>query len=66
MISDRGEPGGVLSAGSPSGCGPPIAGKVPLWSVAVEVLPFLAWSLVVLLMITGLPGLVTWLPNTLM
>lgn len=41
-------------------------GKVPLWSVAVEVLPFLAWSLVVLLMITGLPGLVTWLPNTLM
>lgn len=41
-------------------------GRVPLWSVAVEVLPFLGWSLVVLALISAFPGLVTWLPNTLM
>jgi tripartite ATP-independent transporter DctM subunit len=41
-------------------------GRVRLWSVAVEILPFLGWSLVVLVLISAFPGLVTWLPNLLM
>jgi tripartite ATP-independent transporter DctM subunit len=41
-------------------------GRVPIWSVAVEVLPFLGWSLVVLVLISAFPGLVTWLPNLVM
>jgi tripartite ATP-independent transporter DctM subunit len=38
-------------------------GRVRLWSVAVEALPFLAWSLLVLLLITVFPFFATWLPN---
>lgn len=41
-------------------------GRVPLWAVSVEVLPFLGWSLVVLALISAFPGLVIWLPNSLM
>jgi TRAP-type transport system large permease protein len=41
-------------------------GRAPLWSVAVEVLPFVAWSLIVLALISAVPGLVTGLPNLLM
>lgn len=40
-------------------------GRVPLWEVAREVLPFLAWSLVVLALICIFPALVTFLPRTL-
>jgi TRAP-type transport system large permease protein len=40
-------------------------GRVPLWDVAVEVLPFLAWSLVVLALISAIPGIVTTLPRLL-
>ena len=40
-------------------------GRVPLWEVAREVLPFLAWSLVVLALISIFPALVTFLPRTL-
>jgi len=39
-------------------------GPVQLWSVAVETLPFLAWSLMVLVLVSVFPFLVTWLPNT--
>jgi TRAP-type C4-dicarboxylate transport system permease large subunit len=38
-------------------------GSVRLWSVAVETLPFLAWSLMVLVLVSVFPFLVTWLPN---
>jgi tripartite ATP-independent transporter DctM subunit len=38
-------------------------GRVRLWPVAVETLPFLAWSLVVLALISIFPALATWLPN---
>jgi tripartite ATP-independent transporter DctM subunit len=38
-------------------------GHVPMWPIAVEVLPFLAWCLVVLALVTFFPGLSTWLPN---
>jgi len=38
-------------------------GRVRIWSVAVETLPFLGWSLVVLVLISVFPALVTWLPN---
>lgn len=38
-------------------------GRVRIWSVAVETLPFLGWSLVVLVLISVFPVLVTWLPN---
>ena len=38
-------------------------GRVRLWSVAVETLPFLAWSLIVLVLVSVFPFLVTWLPN---
>jgi TRAP-type C4-dicarboxylate transport system permease large subunit len=41
-------------------------GKAPLWSVAVEVLPFLGWSLVVLVLISAFPILVIGLPNLMM
>lgn len=40
-------------------------GRVPLWDVAVEVLPFMAWSLVVLALIAAFPDLVTFLPGRL-
>ena len=40
-------------------------GRVPLWEVAWEVLPFLAWALVVLALISIVPSLVTFLPSTL-
>lgn len=40
-------------------------GRVPLWDVAIEVLPFLGWSLVVLALISVFPGLVTFLPGWL-
>lgn len=38
-------------------------GRVRIWSVAVETLPFLGWSLLVLVLISVFPALVTWLPN---
>lgn len=38
-------------------------GRVRIWSVAVETLPFLGWSLVVLVLISVFPALVLWLPN---
>lgn len=38
-------------------------GRVPLWPIAVQLLPFLAWSLTVLVLISLFPGIVTWLPN---
>lgn len=38
-------------------------GRVPLWPIAVQLLPFLGWSLVVLVLISIFPGIVTWLPN---
>ena len=38
-------------------------GRVRLWSVAVETLPFLGWSLVVLALISAFPALVIWLPT---
>ena len=41
-------------------------GKCSLWSVAWEALPFLAWSIVVLILISVFPGLVLWLPNLVM
>jgi len=41
-------------------------GRVKLWSVAVETLPFLGWSLVVLLLISVFPALVIWLPAVAM
>jgi len=41
-------------------------GKAPLWSVALEVLPFLGWSLVVLVLISAFPILVVGLPNLMM
>ena len=40
-------------------------GRVPLWEVAREVLPFLAWSLVVLALISAFPALITFLPRIL-
>jgi len=41
-------------------------GRVQIWSVAVEILPFLGWSIAVLVLISAFPGLVIWLPNMLM
>ncbi|APW39315.1 hypothetical protein RD110_20580 [Rhodoferax koreense] len=38
-------------------------GRVRLWSVAVETLPFLAWSLLVLALVSVFPAFATWLPN---
>lgn len=38
-------------------------GRVRLWSVAVEALPFFGWSIMVLILITVFPSLVVWLPN---
>lgn len=40
-------------------------GRVPLWEVAVEVLPFLGWALVVLTLISVFPDFITFLPRTL-
>ncbi len=40
-------------------------GRVPLWDVALEILPFLAWALVVLALISIVPSLVTFLPSRL-
>jgi len=40
-------------------------GKVRIWSVAIETLPFLGWSLAVLFLISVFPHLVTWLPALL-
>lgn len=39
-------------------------GRVPLWPIAVQLLPFLGWSLLVLVLISVFPGIVTWLPNS--
>jgi tripartite ATP-independent transporter DctM subunit len=36
-------------------------GRVPMGKVAIEVLPFLAWALVVLALISVFPGLTLWL-----
>jgi len=41
-------------------------GRCSLWSVAWEALPFLAWAIVILILITLWPGLVLWLPNLVM
>jgi tripartite ATP-independent transporter DctM subunit len=38
-------------------------GKIPILSIAVSILPFLAWALVVLTLCTAFPPLATWLPN---
>jgi TRAP-type transport system large permease protein len=38
-------------------------GKESMWRIAMELLPFLAWSLAVLVLITLFPPLVTWLPS---
>ncbi len=40
-------------------------GRVPLWDVALEVLPFLGWALVVLVLISVFPDLITFLPRML-
>lgn len=40
-------------------------GRVPLWPVARDVLPFLGWSLVVLAQVSMFPGLATWLPTAM-
>ncbi|MDX3805814.1 TRAP transporter large permease [Bosea thiooxidans] len=39
-------------------------GRVPLLAIAVQLLPFLGWSLLVLVLISVFPGIVTWLPNS--
>jgi TRAP-type C4-dicarboxylate transport system permease large subunit len=41
-------------------------GRVSLWSVAWETLPFLAWSLVVLALMSVFPAIATALPNLVM
>jgi TRAP-type C4-dicarboxylate transport system permease large subunit len=41
-------------------------GRCSLWSVAWETLPFLAWSLVVLALMSIFPLLVTGLPSLVM
>jgi len=41
-------------------------GRVSLWSVAWEALPFLVWAIVVLGLITVFPALVLWLPDWVM
>jgi len=41
-------------------------GQVRLWSVAVETLPFLGWSLFVLGLISVFPSVVNWLPQLAM
>ncbi|MEN5081613.1 TRAP transporter large permease [Bosea sp. TWI1241] len=38
-------------------------GRVPLWPIAVQLLPFLGWSVTVLVLISLFPGIATWLPN---
>jgi tripartite ATP-independent transporter DctM subunit len=38
-------------------------GRIPIVSVAWEILPFLAWAIVVLLLVSFVPGLATFLPN---
>jgi len=38
-------------------------GRVPLWELARELVPYMISILVVLILITHLPGLVTWIPN---
>jgi tripartite ATP-independent transporter DctM subunit len=40
-------------------------GRVPLWDVAREILPFLGWALVVLTLISIFPDLITFLPRSL-
>jgi len=41
-------------------------GRCSLWSVAREALPFLAWTITVLMVITVWPALVLWLPDQVM
>jgi len=41
-------------------------GRCSLWSVAREALPFLAWTITVLMVITVWPALVLWLPDWVM
>ncbi|WGF88126.1 TRAP transporter large permease [Marinivivus vitaminiproducens] len=41
-------------------------GRVPIWSVAIEILPFLGWSIAVLVLISTFPVLTIGLPNLLM
>jgi tripartite ATP-independent transporter DctM subunit len=41
-------------------------GQVPLWDLARELVPYMISILVVLILITYIPGLVTWIPNRVM
>jgi C4-dicarboxylate transporter, DctM subunit len=41
-------------------------GHIPVWSLARELTPYLLALLVALLLVTFIPGIVTWLPNLLM
>jgi tripartite ATP-independent transporter DctM subunit len=38
-------------------------GRLSLWSVIIEILPFVGWSLAVLVLLTAFPALTVWLPN---
>jgi len=41
-------------------------GRVPVWELAHELVPYMLSILVVLILITYVPGLVTWIPNLVM
>jgi tripartite ATP-independent transporter DctM subunit len=41
-------------------------GQVPVWELARELIPYMLSILVVLILITYVPGVVTWVPNLLM
>ncbi len=38
-------------------------GKIPILSIAIGILPFMAWAVAVLTLVTAFPALATWLPN---
>mgnify|MGYP003575844699 CR=1 FL=1 len=38
-------------------------GKEPMGAIIRQIIPFVVWSLVVLVMVAAFPGVVTWLPN---
>jgi tripartite ATP-independent transporter DctM subunit len=40
-------------------------GRIPILAVAWEILPFLAWALTVLLLVSLFPGLALWLPTAI-
>ncbi len=41
-------------------------GRVPIWELAWELVPYMLSILVVLILITYVPGVVTWIPNLVM